>query len=282
MSDYAVVLVSYRRPDLVRGVLAQLATQSIAPSHVLVVDNSGDLPPESIEGPLASITEIIARPDNPGYGAAVNLARAASQAEYLLALTHDAVFDDTLAERLIAAAGAKEVGAAAPVLYRRSTGEIFSAGGLLTSGGRAYHRTATGAATGVTAVDWVDGAIVMYSRSALDEVRWLKEEYFLYFEDVEIGWRLRAHGYLVVVENGTKAYQEPGAHPTYLGIRNMTLFAQESGIPRLRSWGSVARRTLEDGAVAMLHGHLPPVAAAWRGRRDGMRGRSGKPDERPA
>jgi N-acetylglucosaminyl-diphospho-decaprenol L-rhamnosyltransferase len=167
------------------------------------------------------------------------------------------------------------------VLHRRSTGELFSSGGSLTRGGRAYHRTATEAET-TTAVDWVDGAIVMYSRAALDAVGWLKEEYFLYFEDVEIGWRLRKHGYLVVVENGTKAYQEPGAHPTYLGIRNMTLFARESGIPHLRSLGSAARRTLEDSAVAVLHGHLPPLAAAWRGRRDGMRGRTGKPSHQPA
>lgn len=260
-----------------RAVLERLAAQTVQPSEVIVVDNGGTLDLHDLTGPLQARTRLIPRPDNPGYGPAVNEARTA-RGSALLVLTHDAVFDETLAAHLLDALAARpDSGASAPLLhYAAEPARVFSAGGVLTSGGRALHRTAEDLAV-PHPVDWADGAIMMYRRTALDAIDWISEEYFLYFEDVDTAWRMRQAGWSTLIVPAAIAFQQPGTHPMYLGIRNMTLFARLAGIPLLPHVGAVARRIAEEAAARVLRGRRPELVPAWRGWRDGRRGRSGKP-----
>lgn len=260
-----------------RAVLERLSAQTIPPSEVIIVDNGGTLGPHDLTGPLRERTRLIPRPDNPGYGPAVNEARSLAGSA-LLVLTHDAVFDEGLAEGLLSALGAApDSGASAPLLrYAADPERVFSAGGVLTVGGRALHRT-TDDDVAPHPVDWADGAIVMYRRAALDAIDWLSKEYFLYFEDVDTAWRMRQAGWSTLVVPAAIAYQQPGTHPMYLGIRNMTLFARHAQIPLLPHLGAVTRRVAEEAAARMLRGRRPELVSAWRGWRDGRRGRGGKP-----
>lgn len=283
MSRYAAVVISYLRPDLARDVLDQLAKQTLPPAAVYVVDNSGDLPDATIDGPLSTITRIIRRPENPGYAAAVNSVRSfvTDGRDHLLVLTHDAVFGPDLASSLFDQCSEIDIGAAAPIIYRASSPQtLFSAGGVLTKSGRAYHlqnlpAPDDGSSMSAT-VDWVDGAIVLYSVKALESIGWLDERYFLYFEDVDTAWRMRQRGFRTIVCLGERAFQDPGAHPPYLGMRNMTLFAKKAGIPAWRNAAAVAYRTAEESTVAITHKHLPPLRSSLRGWRDGHRGMHGK------
>ncbi len=245
---------------------------------MLVVDNGGTLTDQALAAwPLRERTRLISRPDNPGYGAAVNEAMNGTH-DAVLVLTHDAMFDPRLAEHLLESlAAASNRGAAAPVLhFADQPDRVFSAGGALTRGGRAWHRTDLAHKVS-REVDWVDGAIVMYRRSALDAIGWLAEDYFLYFEDVDTAWRMRRAGFSTVIVPDAVAFQQPGAHPVYLGIRNMTMFARRAGIPTLAHVGAVSRRIVEESIVRMRRGRSPELRAALRGWRDGRRGRSGKP-----
>ncbi|MCI2958017.1 glycosyltransferase family 2 protein [Agromyces atrinae] len=283
MTAYTALIIAYKRDDLIRDVLAALALQTVQPSRIVIVDNGGELGDAALGGdrPECPI-DVVPRSDNPGYAAAVNEARpfiVADGATRLLVLTHDADFEPELAETLLGVLDRDDtIGAAGPVLHRASNRDrLFSAGGRLSRGGRASHVVDAPAAGTTPAVDWLDGAIVLYSVDALDEIEWLDERYFLYFEDVDTSWRLRRAGYASVVSGDTLAYQDPGAHPTYLGIRNMTLFAERSGIGSVSNALAVARRVAEESAVAILDRRRPPLRDAWRGWRDGRRGLSGKP-----
>ncbi|WP_168209090.1 glycosyltransferase family 2 protein [Agromyces intestinalis] len=282
MTPYSAVIIAYRRPDLLRELLGRLAAQRARPEHVLVVDNGGDLPADTPTWSDLPLT-VITRPDNPGYAVAVNLAREALPGGFLLVLTHDAEFGPELGEALVAALEhTPGAGAAAPVLHRGSEPDrVFSAGGRLTPRGRALHDVSPLEPGAVRRADWLDGAIIMYDRTALDAIDWISEDYFLYFEDVDTGWRLARAGYASIVVGDAVATQEPGLHPTSLGIRNMVLFGRTAGIPRRRTAGAVIRRVAEESAVALTRGHLPPLRAAWRGWRDGVRGLRGKPDVWP-
>lgn len=284
MEQYATIVISYRRPDLLRSVLAKLAEQTVPPELVIVVDNAGDLDEDVLrESPLALRTHLIRRPDNPGYSAAVNESRPfvrAADIARLLVLTHDAEFSRDLSAELLVAVASPAVGAAGPLLRRASNpSAVFSAGGRLTRNGRAWNTVAP-AADAPYPVEWVDGAIVMYRTDALDLIDWLDEGYFLYFEDVDTAWRMRRAGRQTVVVPSAVAAQDPGAHPMYLGIRNMVLFARRAGIPGWRSALGVARRVAEESAFRVLHGRRPDVLDAWHGWRDGRRGMTGHPPAR--
>lgn len=279
MNRYAALVIGYRRPDLVASVLSGLEGQTLRPDLVLVVDNYGDLDASAL-APLTVESRLITRADNPGYSAAVNEARQEVRTrgiDGLLVLTHDAEFDADLAAHLLGAFDDQLVAASGPILRRASDrSRIFSAGGVLTPGGRAFNSVRSTSSESYP-VDWVDGAIVMYRVEGLESIGWLDERYFLYFEDVDTSVRLRGSGWKVVVEPRAVAAQEPGAHPMYLGVRNMTLFAMSSNIPLLLHLMAVLRRVAEETAASIVLRRKTDLRGALRGWRDARKGRSGKP-----
>ena len=278
ISDYVGLVIAYRNRGLVAEVLAQLAAQTRQPRQVLVVDNGGTLSDDDLASmPLADRSALIPRPDNPGYGAAVNEARGRLGDDALLVLTHDAVFGPGLAEALLGALEGRD-GCAAPLLrFASDRDRVFSAGGRLTRGGRAFHLSAPLSAEPYR-VDWLDGAIAMYTAGALERIDWIAEEYFLYFEDVDTGWRLAQTGLDCLVVPSEIAYQQPGAHPMYLGVRNMVLFARKAGIGAVRSLGAVSYRVGREALGRLRRGGPTGLGEARRGWRDGKAGLSGKPN----
>lgn len=279
-TSYAVVTIGFKQPELMAKVLTQLAAQTVLPTEVLIVDNGGTFTErDRSEWSLADRSTLVSRPDNPGYAAAVNEARSRSGAALLLVLTHDAEFEADLAAKLcavfthngVAQSATADVGSAGPVLYFRDSPEkLFSAGGTLTRSGLAAHLRAPKSKLPYP-VDWVDGAIVMFSRAALDAIGWLDEQYFLYFEDVDTGWRLNQAGYRNVIAPSAFAKQQPGAHPPYLGMRNMALFARKAGISRARLTLAVLPRMMRVAAGQLKRRKAVQVSEMFRGLRDGYR-----------
>lgn len=259
-----------------RGVLDALAGQTLLPRLVLVVDNGGTFTEaDRIQWMLADRSRLISRPDNPGYAAAVNLAREHVGDSALLILTHDADFESTLAELLLDALQHDKVGSAGPLLrFSNNHGRIFSAGGKLSKAGRASHLTSPLSEMPYR-VDWVDGAIVMYAPQALDHIGWLDEQYFLYFEDVDTGWRLEQAGWHNLLVPTAVAFQQPGAHPPYLGMRNMALFARKAGISRAKHLTAVIPRLARETVSRIRRGLKPKLGKAFRGLRDGYAGKNG-------
>lgn len=272
-------MIAYRDHDLVAGVLERLEAQTVQPRLVLVVDNGGTLAESDLEAlPLADRSQLVSRPDNPGYGAAVNEAKDHLGESALLVLTHDAAFGPDLAEQLLGAlADRADAGAAAPILrFVSDPDRVFSAGGRLSPSGLASHLPAPLSAAPYP-VDWLDGAIVMFTPHALEAIGWIAEEYFLYFEDVDTGWRLARAGLRSLVVPAAVAYQQPGAHPTYLGMRNMALFSRKAGIPAPKSLVAAVRRAGRAGLGRLRRGRSPEFVRAWQGWRDGRAGLSGPP-----
>lgn len=277
LDDYVALVIGYKQPNLVSDVLQQLAEQTVLPKRVVVVDNGGTFTEdERKDWPLAKKTTLISRPDNPGYGAAVNVVRDGFTEDALLVLTHDARFGESLASTLLGELRETDaVGAAGPLLhFAKSPERLFSAGGALSKNGLASHLRVM-KSTQPYAVDWLDGAIVMFRAEALNSIDWLDEDYFLYFEDVDTGWRLGQAGWQNVLVPRVLAYQQPGAHPMYLGMRNMALFARKAHISRSRSLTATLPRAVRVALSNLRHGKSPQLGAAFRGLRDGYAGKRG-------
>jgi N-acetylglucosaminyl-diphospho-decaprenol L-rhamnosyltransferase len=278
IEDYVALIIGYKDKTLVSAVLESLSNQTVIPALVIVVDNGGTFTEvDRVDWQLSEISTVISRPDNPGYGAAVNLARKVVGNSALLVLTHDAVFDESLSELLLDALHDDTVGSVGPLLhFANNRKRIFSAGGRLSKAGLASHLRAPRSENPYE-VDWVDGAIVMYSPEALDAIDWLDERYFLYFEDVDTGWRLNRAGWQCHVVPAAIAYQQPGAHPPYLGMRNMALFARKKNISRIRHLTAVVPRLTAEILSSFRRRTTFDLRGALRGLRDGYAGKSGPP-----
>lgn len=276
INEYVAVVIGYKNAELVKRVLAELSRQTHLPRRVIIVDNGGTFSEgERSSWLLADRSTLISRPDNPGYGAAVNLARDLLDGDALLVLTHDAQFAPDLAELLIGQLQDESVGSVGPILcFNNDPERIFSAGGKLSSAGRASH-IAKPISRLPYSVDWVDGAIVMFSSKALDAIGWVDESYFLYFEDVDTCWGLSRAGFKNLVVPLAIAYQQPGAHPPYLGMRNMALFAHKAGISRPKHFMAVVPRLIRESLSRMRRGLSPQLRQSLQGLRDGYAGKSG-------
>jgi GT2 family glycosyltransferase len=100
--DLSVLVPTFQRPDLVAGLLARLAGQTLAPERfeVIVVDDGSD-PPIAIEEPQPFRVELLRQP-NLGPAAARNLGLARCRAPLCLILNDDAVPAPDLCERHLA------------------------------------------------------------------------------------------------------------------------------------------------------------------------------------
>jgi N-acetylglucosaminyl-diphospho-decaprenol L-rhamnosyltransferase len=207
----AVVVVSYNTRECLRACLATVVAES--PAEVVVVDNgSADGSVETVrrEFPTARVIE---DGSNPGYGAASNQGVAACDAPYVLLLNSDTLLRDGTLEALreymdqhprAALAGPRLVhadGSAHRSCYAfpSTTFLILEHSPLRRVAGwippmrRRYFIDWSPAEA--RAVPWVHGAALMLRRSAFEAVGGFDPSFHMYYEEVDLAYRLAAAGW---------------------------------------------------------------------------------------
>jgi N-acetylglucosaminyl-diphospho-decaprenol L-rhamnosyltransferase len=226
----AVIVNYHRTHDAARLAVELVRDHGIPPERVVLVSNgSGEQEMDEARRELPQGVTVLELP-NPGYGAAVNagVRLLAGRTDFIAVLTHEvrlgAGSTRRLAEYLFTH---PEAGMAGPLLLDLADpSRIWSAGGTRTRCRRLPANRLLGqpvSRAGGTEVDalWLDGAAFMVRTDALLELGGVKESYFLYMEDVELGSRFRAHGLRVVCLGSVVAAQATGGGPsTFLATRN--------------------------------------------------------------
>lgn len=207
-----VVVVTYDSGDVLEGFLDSLTHSSVIPDHIVVVDNSPHVltPPPT---PWCPKLEVVHRPDNPGYGGAANVGVAALDPELdrVVVCNPDIrVHADTLQILLDHANKHPEAGCLGPGIVNED-GSLYPSARALPSLGvgighalfgvvwpgnrwtRAYrgdYRHQTPRPSG-----WLSGSFLLLRRDAFTAVGGFDDGYFMFFEDVDLGWRLADAGY---------------------------------------------------------------------------------------
>ena len=283
-----VVVVAYNSEDTLRDCVSALATR--ADVNVIVVDNAS--PDASLEAVADLPVHAIRAGRNGGFAAGCNIGIAAGSAPYVLLLNPDARMDGEALDRLVAVLdGDPAVGMAAPRILeddgrlspslrrfprRRSTfAQALFLHRVLPNASwtdevirepAAYER--------VWEPEWVSGACMLIRREALEAVRGLDEDFFLYCEDIDLCARIRDAGWSIRYEPGATISHE-GGHSApreellVLSARNRVLYARKHNRPY--------EVPLEAAGVALSHlthaitalprpavrrGHLKALAAA--------------------
>jgi GT2 family glycosyltransferase len=198
----AVLIVNWNGGDLLSRCLDALRRQLRQPDHVIVVDNGSSDDSLVRAEPYLRDVELIRLSCNVGFARANNIAaRAAGRFDALALLNPDAFAEPGWLDALVTAAERDPRTAAFASQIR-----MDAAPQLLDGAGDSYHTSGRAWRNGHRArcAEWPEtdaevfspcAAAALYRREAFEEVHGFDEEYFCYFEDVDLGFRLRLRGY---------------------------------------------------------------------------------------
>ena len=235
MARIAVVIVNFNGGMLLGECLRHLRAQTRRPERVIVVDNaSRDGSADRLENDYPEI-EVVRLDRNLGFAAANNVAvRRAGEVEWLALLNPDAFPEPDWLERLLAAAqahpecasfGARLVDAGDPGRLD-GTGDVYHASGLAWR--RDHGRPIASGTSEAGEIFASCAAAALYRREAFCEAGGFDESYFCYFEDVDLGFRLRLLGYgcryvpdAVVRHVGSAVTGKRSPFSIYHGHRNL-------------------------------------------------------------
>lgn len=285
----APVIINYNTREDLRRCLRSLE-EKLGRLPVVVVDNgSTDGSREMVRGEFPWV-RVVENPSNPGYASACNLGIRMTGEPYVFILNSDVEFIQGGLEELLAyLEGHPRVGALGPLVLNGDgsfqmscrrfpsmlenvvhgfLGELWPENPFTRSyqmKGLARERPCE--------VDWVSGAAMLLRREAAERVGGFDDSYFMYVEDVDICWRLRRAGYVVVfhpafrlVHHIGRTSAQQSTRMLYEHHRSMFIFFRRR-YPGWKGWA------LTPPVLVGLAGRFLLTLAVGRARRRMGRGR---------
>ena len=226
-APWSAVVVNYEAGDALTECVRSLRADDSAgaPPEIVVVDNgSRDGSVTRLQHAFPDVV-VVDPHTNVGYAGAANRGTARTTAPVVAVCNADLVLAPGAGAAMLAAFDDPTVGAAGPCVRntdgsvypsaRRDVGLVDATGhavlGLVWSGNpftRRY-RELDADPTVARDVDWASGAALWLRRAAVDGIGGWDEGFFMYLEDVDVGWRLRRAGWRI--------RYEPAAEVTHVG-----------------------------------------------------------------
>lgn len=213
----SIVVLSHNRPDALAEALDSVVAQTVRDREVVVVDN-----PSPASARIAAIVaahpeaRLISTEGNLGFAGGIDVGWRAARGRFVYLSEDDIVLAPDCVERLLAFAEREPACAmCAGPIYDRADGRILSAGGDVALGGvfRATLRGRGDRDTGQFAepadVQWLPAGAALARRDVLDVAGGFRDEFFMYFEDVEVCLRIRALGFRIRYVPGAAARHIP-------------------------------------------------------------------------
>jgi GT2 family glycosyltransferase len=191
--------------------LASILATDYGNFRVVIIDNG------STDGSLEFLAahyphvEIIRNKCNQGFVLAYNAAMASVATEYFALLNNDVSVEPDWLKKLVHHAQGKEVAALTPkMLFFHDRGRINAAGGNCDIYGTGWNRgndeVDRGQYDKVEETFYGNGAALLISKKAWQDVGSFDERYFMYGEDVDWCWRARLKGYKVLYVPSSRVY----------------------------------------------------------------------------
>ena len=227
---------------------------------------------------------------NAGFGGGVNAGAALALREgidVIATLNPDATIDELSLGRLLVAAEEDRRALVSPRIVTGEGKPWFEGADLYLDDGTTASARRRNDRAGRPRRAWATGACFAISADLWKRVGGFDEEYFLYWEDIDLSHRiLDAGGRLVLLDSATAVHDEGQTHgraaadraksPTYyyFNIRNRLLYAvkhlDDESLQRwLRSSRTVSYGILLQGGRRQLVTSVAPWRAYRRGLRDG-------------
>ena len=200
MMGVSVIIVNYRTPALTVSA-ARSALEQPEALEIIVVDNgSGDHSSSALHSQFDAEPRvtIVDSDRNVGFGRGNNIGVAAATHALVFLLNSDATFSSGCLASLVDAWGKlPRPGVLAPAVYRGDSEELQDdAIGPFPTSRRILTQRTKRYGTSLSP-DWVSGCAMLLSREAFLAVGGFDPDFFMYFEDVLLCWRMRELGLTV-------------------------------------------------------------------------------------
>ena len=281
----AVLIVNWNGGGLLARCLAALAAQRRRPDRIIVVDNAST--DDSLEraGDFMTSVQLLRLPTNAGFARANNLGASAARDVDALALVNPDAFPEPGWLEALERAAEREPGVAAFASQLRldaAPDSLDGAGDTYHVSGRAWRN-----GHGARAASWSAqdaevfapcAAAALYRRSAFEEAGGFDEDYFCYFEDVDLGFRLRLLGHRTLyvhdalvrhVSSALGGYRSDFA--VYHGERNM-VWTFVKNMPAHLFWLYLPQHIALNLAALVYYPWRGQGRAVLRAKRDALRG----------
>lgn len=207
-----IILLNWRGWRDTIGCLRSLGNLAYPNYRTLVVDNG------STDDSVARIRKaspdalLIETGENLGFagGNNVGIRHALERgADYIWILNNDTIVELATLSAMVEAAGAKSrIGAVGSVLYHmKEPNRVQTWGGGRINLWRGVSRYNAGPVS-EDMLHYITGASLLISREALQDVGLLDEDFFMYWEDADLGFRLRKAGWNLATANDSRVWHK--------------------------------------------------------------------------
>jgi len=236
----SVINVVYNSKKYIKPVFDAIFAQTHKDLEVIAVICANDDGSKELLAQNYPQVKILDPGKNLGFSAANNLAIQESSGEFIQLVNPDLILEPNYIEIMLKAFTDHKIAAATGKLLRydfdknQKLNVIDTTGVTMSVSGRARDRgqnqTDHGQFDAQTEVFGVSGAGPMYRRSALEKVKdeqeYFDEDFFMYWEDVDLSWRLNNSGYKNVYVPAAVAYHGRTAGQAEGGYLHLFRFIQ--------------------------------------------------------
>src|SRR3990167_347263 len=245
MVRVSVVIPNWNGAQELPACLDWLLAQSLKAEIIVVENGSSDSSKELLYGKYPQVT-VIPLPSNTGFAGGVNAGlrySAAAGHTYSALLNNDALADKNWLKNLVEVMEANTRAGIVTSKMLNDTGEYLdSTGDIYTIWGLSYPRGRREADTGKyderREVFGASGGASLYRHKMLAEIGLFDEDFFAYYEDVDISFRAQLAGWKVLYQPNAKVHHHIGAtsakvkgFSTYQTMKNLPLLAIKN-VPR--------------------------------------------------
>jgi N-acetylglucosaminyl-diphospho-decaprenol L-rhamnosyltransferase len=239
-----LVTVGFESADVWPVFFQSLSRSTLKPQSVVVIDNSPEAP-EGLTKLYKGKLTVRHRPDNPGYGAAINegVSLLPSDCTVIVMCNPDISFEPETLQRTVEALLAHPTAGIAGPAVINPDGSIYPSArafpGVRVGIGHAilgevwkknpWTQRYLGVYEGddVRIVDWLSGSCLVAKKEALDQVGGFDPEYFMFLEDVDLCFRLKRAGWRSLYVPGAQI-EHSGGHSTKSRMADMVKVHHES------------------------------------------------------
>jgi len=264
----SVLILNYNQREYLRRCLESVARQSYPRLETIVIDNASTDGSVEMVSTTFSHHRLLAFDQNFGYAGGHNRGFRESHGQYLLLLNADVELEPTFIEEMVRVMErADDVGMVQGRLYQMAEGEVGAGARRLDSVGLLVHRNRRTLLRGYGEVDRgqyeqveevfaPDGAAPLYRRRMLEDITLngcpLDEAFFMYREEVDLGWRARWRGWRALyapraIAHHVRRYRPGGRRHQPRWLRRLQLRNRYCLLIKNDPWSNAVRDVLPIG-----------------------------------